>query len=52
MMEYRLSLSNIKNTYERKAYTFFLLLGDTGGFNGSIITVCSVFMSYYAAAMY
>ena len=52
VLEYRLSLANIKYKYERRAYTFFLLLGDTGGFNGSVIAICSLFMSYYSAAMY
>ena len=41
-----------KYSYERKAYTFFLLLGDAGGFNGSVMSVCSAFLSYYTAAMY
>ena len=39
-------------TYERQVYTFFIMLGDIGGFWGAIILVPTSFMSYYSGQMF
>ena len=45
-------MSEKKNYYERKAYTFMDLLGEFGGYNGSLLMICSFFVSFYSAKMY
>ena len=45
-------LSDNKYFSERKAYTFFTLLGDVGGFNGAIIIFPLLLMSRYSGSMY
>ena len=40
------------NEYSRTAYTFFILLGDVGGFNGAIIIFPAFVFSFYSASMY
>lgn len=45
-------LSDKKLEHGRQAYTFFMLIGDVGGFNGAIIIFPAYLMSYYSAAMY
>ena len=47
-----ISLTNEKNFYQRKAYTFLTLLGDFGGFNDAIIFLINAFMGIYSAKMY
>ena len=37
---------------ERSKYTFLILLGDLGGFNGAIMIFPAFFMSFYAERMY
>ena len=37
MFEVNLELANKMMTAERSKYTFFVLLGDVGGFNGAIM---------------
>ena len=51
-LELNFGLSTKKTTYEREAYTLFILLGDVGGFNGAIITLPVIIMSTYSARMY
>ena len=41
-----------KLLHERKAYTFMQLLGDFGGFNGSIMMISGFLMSFYSSAMF
>ena len=45
-------MSAKKFSYERRAYTILDLLGDFGGFNGSLTMIFGFFMSYYAELMY
>ena len=45
-------LHNIERVYERQSYTFMMMVGDIGGFNGAVIVVPSLFMSYYSSLMY
>ena len=45
-------LHNIERVYERQSYTFMMMVGDIGGFNGAVIVVPSLFMSYYSSIMY
>ena len=37
---------------ERKAYTFFTLIGDLGGFYGAIVILPSLFMNWYSSKMF
>ena len=48
----RIILAPERYSFERKAYSFFLLLSDAGGFNAAIVTIPAFFMNLYAAAMY
>ena len=52
MFEMRMRLSEKKMTAERSPYTFFILLGDVGGFNGAILIFPAYFMSFYSSSMY
>ena len=42
-------LSTSKTEYVREAYTFLTLLGDFGGFNGSVVMLVSIVSSFYSA---
>ena len=45
-------LSDIKRTYERKAYTFMTLIGDIGGFNGAVFIFPAFLLSWYNEKMF
>ena len=45
-------LHNIERVYERQSYTFMMMVGDIGGFNGAVIVIPTLFMSYYNSLMY
>ena len=45
-------LSENKTLYERKAYTFMILVGDIGGFYGAIIGLPAYFLSWYSSRMF
>jgi hypothetical protein len=45
-------MSNKMVSYERRAYTVLDLLGDFGGFNGSIIMIFGFGLSFYVEMMY
>ena len=45
-------MSDVKQSYQRKAYTFLTLLGDYGGFNGAIVFLLSFLMTSYSANLY
>ena len=45
-------LDNKKVESERSKYTFFILLGDLGGFNGAIMIFPAYVMSFYSSRMY
>ena len=47
-----IELSDSRSTYKREPYSFFALLGDFGGFNGAIIMLPALIMSFYAPRMY
>ena len=51
-VEITIVLGDTMNEYSRKAYTFFTLLGDVGGFNGAIIIFPAFVFSFYSASMY
>ena len=44
-------LSDIKRTYERKAYTFMTLISDIGGFNGAVFLFPAFLLSWYNKKM-
>ena len=48
----RFQLSDIKRTSERSAYTFFILIGDIGGFNGAVFIFPAFFLSWYNQKMF
>ena len=45
-------LSENKTLYERKAYTFMILVGDIGGFTGAIIGLPAYFLNWYSSRMF
>ena len=45
-------MSKNKSYSERRAYTFMDVLGDFGGFNGSITFIVSTIFAGYSASMY
>ena len=45
-------MSKNKSYSERRAYTFMDILGDFGGFNGSITFIVSTIFASYSAQMY
>ena len=45
-------MSDKKVSYERRSYTMLDLLGDFGGFNGSLAIIFGFALSYYAELMY
>ena len=45
-------LEQAKFTAERSKYTFFILLGDLGGFNGAIMILPAYLMSMYTDSMF
>ena len=45
-------LSDTRYKYTRSKYTFFQLLGDFGGFNGAIIMLPTVLVSFYTQRMF
>ena len=45
-------LSDKKYTYERSAYTFLMLIGDLGGFNGAILLFQGFIMSFYSSHLF
>ena len=45
-------MTNNKIIYSRSAYTILDLLGDFGGFNGSIFIILSLITSAYSARIY
>ena len=45
-------LSDIKRTYERKAYTFMTLIGDVGGFNSAVFIFPAFLLSWYNKKMF
>ena len=45
-------MSDVKQVYQRKAYTLLTLLGDYGGFNGAVVFLLSFLMTTYSANMY
>ena len=48
----RFQLSDIKRTSERSAYTFMILIGDIGGFNGAVFIFPAFFLSWYNQKMF
>ena len=51
-VEVTIVLGDTMNEYSRTAYTFFILLGDVGGFNGAIIIFPAFVFSFYSESMY
>ena len=51
-VEIRFTLSDIKRTYERSAYTFMILIGDIGGFNAAVFIFPAFLMSWYNEKMF
>ena len=51
-LQYSFKMSDKKVTYSRRSYSMLDLLGDIGGFNGSIEMILGFVMSYYAELMY
>ena len=49
---FRLELAENMHFSERKSYTFFVLLGDVGGFNAAIIILPFFLISRYNEIMY
>ena len=47
-----IQLSANKYIYERSVYTFFMLIGDVGGFNAAIIILPTYVMAFYNKRMY
>ena len=47
-----IGLSDIKRAHERNAYTFMMLIGDVGGFNGAALLLPVFLMSPYSERMY
>ena len=47
-----IQMSDKKVEYERRSYTILDLLGDFGGFNGSLAMIFGFFLSYYSDWMY
>lgn len=45
-------LDSTQFTAERSKYTFFILLGDLGGFNGAIMILPAYLMSMYTDRMF
>ena len=45
-------LHHLERVYERQSYTFMMMVGDIGGFNGAVIVIPTLFMSYYNSLMY
>ena len=45
-------MSKNKSYSERRAYTFMDILGDFGGFNGSITFIVSTIFASYSAHMF
>ena len=52
LLKFEIGMSNNKVFHLRQAYTLFDLLGDAGGFNGSIFMIASFIVSAYSARMY
>ena len=52
MFELNLELADKMLTAERSKYTFFVLLGDVGGFNAAIMILPAYLMSFYSEKMY
>ena len=46
------TLADTRYKYERAPYTFFILLGDFGGFQGAIIILPGYLMSLYTSRMF
>ena len=40
-------LSPIKHTYERSAFTLLMVLGELGGIYGAIVSIPTLFISYF-----
>ena len=51
-LQYTFKMSDKKITYLRRSYSLLDLLGNFGGFNGSITMILGFIMSYYAKLMY
>ena len=45
-------MTNSKVIHSRQAYTLFDLLGDFGGFNGSVVMIIGFVITAYSARMY
>ena len=52
LLKFEIGMSNNKVIHLRQAYTLFDLLGDAGGFNGSIFMIASFLVAAYSARMY
>ena len=48
----RIKLSDKKKEMSRSAYTFFMMIGDMGGFYGAVVGAVSYAMSWYSARMF
>ena len=51
-IQIQFQLSKNKKSIEIHSYTFMLLLGDIGGFNGAIIIFPTYVMSWYSSRMF
>ena len=51
-MDIIFKLADTRYKYERAPYTFFVLLGDFGGFQGAIIMLPGYLMSLYTSRMF
>ena len=51
-LEATFELSDVKRTHERQAYTFMILIGDIGGFNGAVFIFPAFIMSWYNQKMF